>query len=147
MQGATPADFRLSITDYVNNAKRRATGFCVEFCKGFNKELVDRTPVITGTLRGSWYSDLNATPNPISGPRDPLGTATIARLDIVASLMRLGDSYYLANGAHYARFVEYGTGRMWPRAMVRSTIGMAGVIAEEANARLAGFESSYPVEP
>lgn len=128
----SPEQFQVDIAKFVKLAGDRAQTFAREFAKSFNTMLVQNCPVVTGTLKGSWYADLNSVPQPISGPRDPGGDATIARLDVIASLMKIGDTYKLSNGAHYAVFVEFGTSHMTPRAFTRRTVNAAEVLAADA---------------
>lgn len=128
----TPEQFRVDLQKFVKLAGDRAQKFAREFSKSFNTMLVQNCPVVTGTLKGSWYADLNTPPQPISGPRDPGGDATIARLGVIADLMKIGDTYKLSNGAHYAVFVEFGTSHMTPRAFTRRTVNAVEVLAQEA---------------
>lgn len=60
-----------------------------DIAERFKGEVAGYTPVRTGALRAGW------------------------------ALTRSGDSHYqLGNGVRYARYVEYGTSKMRPRAML-----------------------------
>lgn len=133
---ASPEEFKTSIAKWVEKAEGKTQKFIVNFLMEFNETLVYNTPVITGTLRGSWYADLNAVPQAISGPRDPGGAGVLSRLNIVAQLIKPGDTYHVANGTYYAIFVEYGTTRMAPRAFVRSTLADVDRMASDALSKL-----------
>lgn len=84
-----------------------------KFRHEYSKELLDRvkarTPVITGTLRDGWEYELS-------------------QKDVA-----------VRNRVPYASFVEYGTEKMEPRAMLRTTAAegeeIARVAAERAGLR------------
>jgi hypothetical protein len=60
-----------------------------EIADRFKGDVAGYTPVLTGALRAGWRVE------------------------------RVGDGHYrLSNGVRYARYVEYGTSRMRPRAML-----------------------------
>lgn len=60
-----------------------------EIAQRFKGDVAGYTPVVTGALRAGW------------------------------SVARSGDAHYtLSNGVRYARYVEYGTSKMSPRAML-----------------------------
>jgi len=60
-----------------------------EIAQRFKGDVAGYTPVLTGALRAGWSVD------------------------------RAGDGHYrVSNGVRYARYVEYGTSRMAPRAML-----------------------------
>lgn len=79
--------------------------FRVAFAEEFFTRVVNRTPVDTGFLRDSWTIDLQAK-----------------SIDIV-------------NDAPYAPYIEYGTWKMEPRGMVRTTALEAEEIAALAKER------------
>lgn len=103
---------------------------------GLFEALSDNTPVRTGFLRGSWQVNLNnATPE--EGDYDPSGT--MSKSAALSSLQQysLGDTIYIMNSAHYARFVEYGsakfnvpfTGRLFATTVLQNarSIGEAAI--------------------
>jgi len=60
-----------------------------EITERFKGDVAGYTPVQTGTLRAGW------------------------------TVQRSGDAHYqVSNGVRYARYVEYGTSKMAPRAML-----------------------------
>jgi hypothetical protein len=128
--------FSLQIDKFVEMAKRNMQEFVTEFLQDLNEEVVRNTPVDTGFLRGSWWSSIGG-PNFGAGSIDKAGASAIARMNLVASQIVVGQVYYAMNGANYAAFVEYGTSKMAPRAFVRTTLARAPAIAEAAARRVA----------
>lgn len=70
--------------------------------------IVRDTPVDTGYLRGSWVPSIGQAPQLRDGRTDPGGGAALADLGVKLSGMRLGDVFWFANSAAYARRIEYG---------------------------------------
>lgn len=67
-----------------------------EIAQRFKGDVAGYTPVLTGALRAGWSVD------------------------------RAGDGHYrVSNGVRYARYVEYGTSKMAPRAMLGRALGGA----------------------
>lgn len=124
--------FDVQIARWVEKAKGRVREFCVEFVQDLNEEVVRATPVDTGFLRASWWGSIGA-------PVENAGGGSVAQMNLVATTIVPGDVYYVMNGAAYARFVEYGTARMAPRAFVRGTVARADAIAEAAARRVAAL--------
>jgi len=54
----------------------------------------------------------------------------------VATITGGVETVFILNGARYARFVEFGTSKMAPRAFVRSTVAKATQIADRTIARI-----------
>lgn len=129
------ADFKLDIDKFVEKAGGNLRRFTTEFVQDLNEEVVRATPVKTGFLRGSWWGSIGS-PSPQGGAPDPAGAGSVARMNLVSAQLQGGEIYYAANGASYARYVEYGTDRMAPRAFVRGTVARAQQIADAVAARL-----------
>jgi hypothetical protein len=67
-----------------------------EIAEQFKGDVAGFTPVLTGALRAGWR------------------------------VARVGDGHYaVSNGVRYAGYVEYGTSRMAPRAMLGRALGGA----------------------
>lgn len=82
------------------------------------RKVIARTPVDTGLLVSNWNYGLSS-PN-ISTSEVPGEKA----LNYFAEMppKAAGLKHYVTNSVHYARFVERGTSRMAPRAMVALTV-------------------------
>jgi hypothetical protein len=79
--------------------------FRAAFAEEFFNRVVNRTPIDTGILRDSWDINLTAT------------------------------SIDIDNSAPYSAYVEYGTWKMAPRGMVRTTVLEAEQITKLAKER------------
>lgn len=137
--------FSLQMEKWIKKTKGRLDEFAIEFAQDLNEEIVRRTPVITGTLRASWFSNIGSVPTGVATAGDLSGVVTVAKMNLVASQLKYGDTYYLSNGAAYALRVEYGfvgsdsLGRYYnqtPRAFVRGVMGKAQKIAAKTARRV-----------
>jgi hypothetical protein len=79
------------------------------FIEEFLIRVMHRTPVITGTLQAGWEGKV------------------------------VSDGYEISNNVEYASYVEYGTEKMAPRAMLQTTLAETESILEEA-AKKAGLK-------
>lgn len=131
----------------LDKARRKNVEFSREFLREFGKELVSRTPVDTGQLKGSWYVSLNtrAFPGEPKLEPSPLGTASQVTLDrLNQTIVEYDGKQRLSfrNIAPYAYRMEFGftgtdsLGRDYDfapsQAYVRPTINNAAAIAERA---------------
>lgn len=133
---ADTKDFTVSIDAFVAKAKGKAQEFASEFVQDISEAVVNATPVKTGFLRASWYATINS----------PAGKGNVGNIGLVGADLKLGDVYYMNNGAAYAMRVEFGfvgtdsLGRKYnqpPRAFVRGTLDTAPTIAEATAQRVA----------
>lgn len=112
-------------------------------------DVIRRTPVDTGFLRGNWTVNLNAPPSgrasdggqpevayPGSNKFPPIAPQTAARVSAGIGKLRAGDTLYLTNNARYAAIIENGNATRRPRAMVRSAIANLDNIAQETITRI-----------
>ncbi len=78
------------------------------------------TPVLTGDLRGSWYSTLGSPSSEMQARRDPTGQLPIAELDTTIKQWSDDGTLWMTNNLRYSEGVEfdhYSTQR--PAGMVR----------------------------
>lgn len=95
-----------SPTTAINALKAKLRWFTPTYAAELNKRVKDKTPVDTGRLRAGWEVQ-----------------ATTGALD-------------LTNAVPYAGFVELGTSKMAPRAMLRRTLLEAQPISDLVAKRL-----------
>ncbi len=128
--------FTVDLTRALDQVGARTDQFVRAFTLELAQRISRRTPVDTGFLRGSWFATVNGAGAPAGGPRTPGGASQ--QLEATLSATKLGDVISLDNDAHYAPYVEFGTSRMAPRAMVRTTLAEVPTIARQVAAALAG---------
>lgn len=138
----------LKATDFSDDVKKWAKEnevtletYLREYGQSLMEKAVQNTPVVEGFLRNSWNVSLNAPPMVQGTARtaDKSGQQAVARAILALSAMDVGDTAYFINGAKYARFVEYGTSRMAPRAYVRKTLSQVKQVAQLTAQRIKGF--------
>jgi len=149
---AKAQNLSVDLSRIVKEVGTRLDIFVEELSQDLMEETIKRTPVDTGNLRANWAAYKNNLPDgrqavPIESasrgagaskfpPPDPL---LISRLNLVANSVKVGDTLFFANNAEYAAAVEFGRrdqpGRV-PAAMVRSTVAMAPMIAQQTAQRI-----------
>lgn len=91
--------------------------------------LMTYTPIDTGRLRGNWKASIDTKPKGSSKARrtDATSTgapATAQEVQYIEALVRdlrkkpIGRVVWIGNLTNYAKFVEFGTRKMLPRAMM-----------------------------
>ena len=112
-------------------------------------DVVKRTPVDTGFLRGNWQVSITAPPPSKlvdsgkpeavyagSSKFPAVAPQTVARVSSEISRLDIGDTLYFTNNARYAAVIENGNANRRPRAMVRSAIANLDNIAQETITRI-----------
>lgn len=142
-----PNDFAVDIRKFVEKVKDREALFARELAQDLARKVIERTPVETGFLRGSWYASINNIAKTNNGRKDSSGAAALSTITLTFQNAKAGDTLYILNNANYARRIEFGfvgmtdsLGRFYtgpaPRAMVRRTIAEADEIAKQVLVRL-----------
>lgn len=88
------------------------------FCAQLSTEIIQRTPVDTGRLRGSWIPSINS-PSTAEGTPDKSGAGVIGKVDSVAA-GAVGNVFYLVNNLPYAPVAEYGLWGTGPNATAKT---------------------------
>jgi len=70
--------------------------------------VVKRTPVDTGFARGNWIPGINAPALSPVTTLDKQAVAAPARINAVAAILRLGDTFYITNNATYIALLNQG---------------------------------------
>lgn len=80
---------------------------------------VDRSPVRSGLLRGSWFVSLGRPDLSTRGREDPDGVFTIQRAGrSLAGNFNPYQNIYITNTAKHASFINYGTDKIEPQYML-----------------------------
>jgi hypothetical protein len=121
-------------------------------------EVVKRTPVDTGFLRGNWQVSVNVPPPSRlvdqgqaevayagSSKFPPVAPQTVARVSSEMSRFDVGDTVYFFNNARYAAVIENGNATRRPRAMVRGAVANLPNIAERTIRRIKRIKASFGV--
>ena len=72
------------------------------------ERVVRKTPVDTGYARGNWTPGINARPVRATTTLDPGAVATPAKINALAAILRLGDTFYITNNASYIQLLNEG---------------------------------------
>lgn len=138
--------FILDVDRFIEHAKGNTRVAVIEGIQDINEEIVARSPVITGMLRGSWFAAIGQIP----GGMGAIGGDSTYRLNVVAQALELGQTFVAANTTAYARRVELGfvgqdsLGRNYNqrgRFFVQSVMNEASRIATEAAIRVANGQA------
>lgn len=113
--------FRATVTAWQRATDQQKEQLARHVCVEMGSLVVERTPVQTGFLRGSWKPSVNE-PDHSSGSADPSGSHVVAAVLSVSLGMKLGDRFSMLNSAAYAPYVEFGTSRMAGRHFVSDTV-------------------------
>ena len=88
-----------------------------------------------GTLRGNWQASIGSPSRGIVAGEDKSGAATIAKIALISSTAKLGDTAYLVNNLPYAKKIEEGGSTQAPEGMVRvSVLEFDRIVKKQARA-------------
>lgn len=85
-----------------------------EAMQEMGRRVIARTPILSGKLVSNWNYSLGSPDLTVS---DNTGRRSLNNADAMPE-RAVGLKHYIANGVPYGPFVEHGTSRMSPRAMV-----------------------------
>ena len=117
--------FTTQLDGLINRTRARLEEAAKESALQIGRTVVQRTPVQTGFLAGSWFVSINNGAASFQGSEDTTGANSKARIASGLEAYELGDTIYILNTTSYGEFVEFGTVKMAPRSFVRSTVGDA----------------------
>ena len=99
-------------------------------CLMATKEVVERTPVKIGRLRGNWFATIGAPSNAVTDAVDKDGRATIARAQPAIDKAP-GTQFWLTNNLPYAMRIEF---EGW--STIKAPAGMVRITAENVRANV-----------
>ena len=111
--------FASELRNFTVKAERNAEKVFRDTTIALFSQIIKRTPVKTGRLRGNWQTDVNREKEAVierSGAE-----AAINEVVLEASQANLGDSIYLTNNLPYAKVIEDGSSTQAPSGMVKVT--------------------------
>ncbi len=117
----TARQFRADVSRWARAGEASLQALARQTCLEMAERVVVATPVDTGFLRGSWQPALGA-PSDDPGQEDAAGAAALSKISLTVAGLTLGSTFYMTNGASYAKHVEYGTERMAGRHFVAGTV-------------------------
>lgn len=98
-------------------------------CLSTTKEVVERTPVLEGRLRGNWFATIGQPSDKTSDETDKAGASTVSRAG-AAIQKSPGAEWWLTNNLPYSLAIEYG------HSHTKAPAGMVRVTAENITANL-----------
>lgn len=87
------------------------------------RDIVFDTPVLDGTLRGSWKTT-KQNPSSEKGSSDPSGALTVSQMEVTVGASTFGVDIYLTNNQPYAYRIEFlgWSSVKAPQGMVRRNV-------------------------
>jgi len=86
-------------------------------------ELTVHNPVDTGRSKGNWFTTIEQPHRGYSWNRySPGGELTRRNAEVTMNRFTLGNTIWIANNLPYIEFLEYGTPRMRPFAMLQKSV-------------------------
>lgn len=125
--------FKIRLGKWKKASDDKLDALARQVCYEMAFRVVEKTPVDTGFLRGSWQPSIGV-PKLAGDPEpDPGGAKAMGKIAAVIPQIKAGDRFYMMNNANYARAVEYGTSRMAGRHYVGDTVASwPSVVADTA---------------
>ena len=115
--------FSNQISKFARKTERAAEAIFRGTSLDLSMEIIKRTPVDQGFLKGGWIPSVNSPSTVIQRKADKQGTATINSVKAKINTAQLGDSIYLINNLPYAKAIEEGHSyHQAPQGMVRITV-------------------------
>lgn len=121
--------FETDVRKFALKTRRGLDATVRALCLATTKEVVERTPVLEGRLRGNWFATIGTPSDASTEEVDKIGDATIARAKPVIA-KAYGTEWWLTNNLPYVLAIEYG------HSEVKAPEGMVRVTAENITANL-----------
>lgn len=100
--------FMAQIGKFAQEAPEKIDALARQTVQELAKRAVEKTPVDTGFLRGSWQPSIGEPSTEHEGKEDMGGAAVQAAVSVLIPEIKAGVMVYLMNNAKYARRLEYG---------------------------------------
>lgn len=132
--------FAKEVRRFARDAMDRSEDVFRVLAMEISREVILKTPVDSGRLRGNWQSTVNTSTPPATENVDPSGVSAISGSVATAARAKLGDTFILGNNLPYAERIEGGYSK------VKSPAGMVAVTVMdfEARAKRLGYSMRLP---
>lgn len=124
--------FSAAIGDFVAKAKENADLVVRRVTFDIFDRVIDKTPVDTGRLKGSWLPAIGSVPSGDPNTPDKSGAVSIARVAATTLKAKAGDIIYMISQLPYSRRIEYGHSKQAPGGMVRTSIAEFSSVVDKA---------------
>ncbi len=126
--------FELDIERFANDAIVAVENTRRVFIGNLCIAIIDRTPVLSGHLKGNWQPSINtAEQDEVARSSKEGGYVKQLLLEILAKLTA-DDTFYFSNNAPYVLVIEYEghSSQKAPEGMVRISLAEVGALVNEA---------------
>lgn len=123
-----------SLDSIISKYRNRLTNVPRAACTELSHRVIDRTPVLTGSLQASWWAE-KGEPQAVNVTLvNQVRSIPVNRVAQVVNTLMLGESFTLANGKDYVRPIEYeGKSRLKaPQGMLRISVAEWDQIVNKA---------------
>jgi hypothetical protein len=127
--------FSAEVDAWVRATKERIEAVFRLSAQKLNEEVMSRTPIDTGYLVHSWTASLSGASAIMPESRGAAGktyAVDAGPINLVIAGAPLSATIWMSFSASYSIFVEFGTEKMAPRAMVRLAAQNWGEIVSES---------------
>lgn len=123
----SPSEFKVKMRAWSGATQAQITAVARQSIQEVCFRIVERTPVDTGFLRGSWQPSIGepqlaSGADKAPGKEDATGAAAQAAIGLVIQGIEAGAMFYLTNNASYAQDQEFGTSKMAGRHFVSDSV-------------------------
>jgi hypothetical protein len=103
-----PSLYSVALKKWKDATDEKLLQIARQACQELAFQVVEKTPVDTGFLKGSWQPSLNGPVGKSDATPDKSGSSINSEIGLVVTGLKLGDTFYMVNNAAYARRIEYG---------------------------------------
>jgi len=101
-----------------------------------SRNIIKRSPVLTGRFRGNWFSQLGSPSTEMTENVDESGQIALSKTQKTVEKVEFGHVFYFINNLPYALALEFGHSKVKaPAGMVRVSLAdYKNIVAKEARA-------------
>lgn len=117
--------FTLDISKFVEQVKGDITDVVRKTAFDLFSTIIMTTPVDTSRAMNAWFCTVGGPSTQVSTSLDKSGAAAVEKMRAAANSAGPGDSIWLSNNVSYIVYLEFGTSKMRPVAMVGRAVANA----------------------